>query len=133
MTLGLTDTSPGPAGEVTRDTTWPRRVTVTCHVSRVTGHVMPDWVTAAGAVSASDGGWCWPGAGRDPASLSTPSPDGAIAPTRPPVCCSAAVLQCLLRGCGPLTVSAAGHGAATQLQLRASYSDGDEGKVCSKL
>ena len=34
MTLGLTDTSPGPAGEVTRDTTWPRR----CHghVSRVT-------------------------------------------------------------------------------------------------
>ena len=31
MTLGLTDTSPGPAGEVTRDTTWPRRVTVTCH------------------------------------------------------------------------------------------------------
>ena len=30
MTLGLTDTSPGPAGEVTRDTTWPRR----CHVSR---------------------------------------------------------------------------------------------------
>ena len=38
MTLGLTDTSPGPAGEVTRDTTWPRRVTVTCHVSRVTCH-----------------------------------------------------------------------------------------------
>ena len=48
MTLGLTDTSPGPAGEVTRDTTWPRR----CHVSRsrvtcVIGHVMPDWVRAA--------------------------------------------------------------------------------------
>ena len=74
MTLGLTDTSPGPAGEVTRDTTWPRR----CHVSRsrVTCHVMPDWVTAAGAVSASDGDWWWPGAGRDPASLSPPSPDG---------------------------------------------------------
>ena len=34
MTLGLTDTSPGPAGEVTRDTTWPRRVTVTCHGPR---------------------------------------------------------------------------------------------------
>ena len=36
MTLGLTDTSPGPAEEVTRDTTWPRR----CHghVSRVTCH-----------------------------------------------------------------------------------------------
>ena len=97
MTLGLTDTSPGPAGEVTRDTTWPRRVTVTCHVSRVTGHVMPAWVTAAGAVSASDGDWWWPGAGRDPASLSPPSPDSAHPPTCVLQCCSAAVSPAWLR------------------------------------